>query len=274
MRDEWVGTSETDPIQVDFLRDDEAGTPGRLGMTFAPGMWAGSVGGRWERDLATDMRALEEEHETDVLVSLMEGHEYRGYRIPELLERDSFGGIEVLRFAIEDMGVPREAESEGFEAFVGDVVQRMKQGQNVVIHCRGGVGRTGTLAACVLVALGRHSADEAIAAVREARKGTVQTREQEDFVRLFEGMVKTQGNEGDAMAAEDKSDGPTVVPAEVIEGLEAVRRSGANMVERAHVLVLAKRMGYRQTVRWVEDRPEEYARGVSLGFEAVPEEGE
>ncbi len=51
------------------------------------------------------------------------------------------------------------------------------------------------------------------------------------------------------MAAEDKSDGPVEVPADVLEGLEAVRRSGANMVERAHVLVLAKRMGYRRTVR-------------------------
>jgi protein-tyrosine phosphatase len=46
----------------------------------------------------------------------------------------------------------------------------------------------------VLVALGDHTADEAIAAVREARKGTVQTREQEDFVRLFEGTVRTRGN--------------------------------------------------------------------------------
>lgn len=194
MRDEWVGTSETDPILVDFLPNDELGTPGRLGMTFAPGMWAGSVGGRWERDLAADIRALEEEYDTDVLVSLMEDQEYRGYRIPELLERDSIGGIEILRFAIKDMGVPREAESKGFEAFVRDVVRRTEQGQNVVVHCRGGLGRTGTLAACVLVALGRHTADEAIAVVREARKGTVQTREQEDFVRLFEGMVRTRGN--------------------------------------------------------------------------------
>ena len=133
MRDEWVGTSETNPIQVDFLPDDEVGTPGRLGMTFAPGMWAGSVRGRWERYLAADMRALEEEHETDVLVSLMEDHEYRGYQIPELLEKDRFGGIEILRSAIEDMGVPREAESEGFEAFVKDVVRRLEQGQNVVV---------------------------------------------------------------------------------------------------------------------------------------------
>jgi hypothetical protein len=64
MRDEWVGTSETDPIPVNLLPDDEVGTPGRLGMTFAPGMWAGSVRGRWERDLVVDMRTLEKEHET------------------------------------------------------------------------------------------------------------------------------------------------------------------------------------------------------------------
>jgi rhodanese-related sulfurtransferase len=162
---EWVGTSETDPIQVDFLPDGEMGAPGRLGMTFAPGMWAGSVGGRWERDLAADVRALEEEHETDVLVSLMEDHEYHGYRIPDLLEEDRVGNIEILRFAIEDMGVPQEADSEKFEAFVGDVVQQLEECQNVVVHCRGGLGRTGTLAACVLVALGRHTAEEAVAAV-------------------------------------------------------------------------------------------------------------
>ena len=196
MRYEWVRTSETDPISVDLLSDDEVGTPGRLGMTFAPGMWAGSVRGRWERDLAADMRVLEEEHETDVLVSLMEDHEYRGYRIPELLEQESIGNIEILRFAIEDMGVPREAESERFQTFVQDVVRRLEEDQNVVVHCRGGLGRTGTLAACVLVALGRHAADEAIAAVREARKGTIQTREQEDFVRLFEGVVREGGPSG------------------------------------------------------------------------------
>jgi protein-tyrosine phosphatase len=140
------------------------------------------------------MRTLEEEHETNVLVSLMEDHEYGGYQIPELLEQDRFRNAEILRFAIEDMDVPQEAESEGFEAFVEDVVQRLERGQNVVVRCRGGLGRTGTLAACVLVALGRHTADEAIGAVREARKGTIQTREQEDFVRIFEGLVRNRGN--------------------------------------------------------------------------------
>jgi protein-tyrosine phosphatase len=198
VRDEWVRNSETDPILVDFLPDDEVRTPGRLGMTFAPGMRTTSLSGRWERNLAADLQALEEEYEINVLVSLMEDHEYHGYRIPQLLEKDRLGGIEILRFAIEDMSVPREAESEMFEGFVQDVVGRLEQGQNIVVHCRGGLGRTGTVAACVLVTLGRHTADEAIGAVRTARKGTVQTREQEDFVRLFEETVRARGNEREA----------------------------------------------------------------------------
>ena len=68
---------------------------------------------------------------------------------------------------------------------------------------------------------------------------------------------------------EERKDRPVVVPADVLEGLETVKRSGAHMVERTHVLVLAKRLGFRQTVRWVEEHPEEYARGISHGFEAA-----
>ena len=67
-------------------------------------------------------------------------------------------------------------------------------------------------------------------------------------------------------AGEEQGREPVVVPTGVLEGLEAVRQSGAHMMERTHVLVLAKRMGYRQTVRWDEENPKDYARGVSHGF--------
>lgn len=75
-------------------------------------------------------------------------------------------------------------------------------------------------------------------------------------------------------AEKEQEGGPVVVPPAVLEGLEAVKRSGAHMVERTQVLVLAKRMGYRRTVLWVEEYPDEYAHGIFHGFEAAPGEEE
>jgi protein-tyrosine phosphatase len=195
MDQERTMTSETDPIFVDFVPRDETALPGLLGMTFAPGMKALGQRGRWDRDLEADLRVLRDDYGTDTLVSVMEEHEYRGYGIPEFFERDLIGGIEVLRFAIEDMNVPKEAEATEYEALIRDVLDRMRQGKNVVVHCRGGLGRTGTVAACVLVALGRHTAEDAIETVRKARRGTIQTDEQEGFVRRFEETLREREGE-------------------------------------------------------------------------------
>ncbi len=96
-------------------------------------MKAGTTHGewRWERDLGADMRKLKE-LETDVLVSVMEEHEYRHYEIPDLYEKDEIEGVEILRFAIRDMGIPEEAELESYRAFVGDVVGLLRREKDVV----------------------------------------------------------------------------------------------------------------------------------------------
>ncbi len=66
-----------------------------------------------------------------------------------------------------------------------------------VVHCRGGLGRTGTVAASVLVALGHDDPDEAIRLVRSVRsERAVETPEREEYVRRFARERRTENEEG------------------------------------------------------------------------------
>ena len=64
---------------------------------------------------------------------------------------------------------------EGFKA----------DGKKVLIHCWGGTGRTGTMAAAYWIARG-DTADQAIAKIRQVRPGAVETTEQRARLQEFE----------------------------------------------------------------------------------------
>ncbi len=67
----------------------------------------------------------------------------------------------------------------------------------------------------------------------------------------------------------DPDRSPVTVPREVLEGIEAVRRSGlTNMLDRPRVADLAHELGFEAAARWVGENRELYARGVFEGFEA------
>ncbi len=178
-------TSESHPIRVDFLPQEEIGLPGRLGMTLAPGKKSEGADGVWERDLATDLARLAEEYRVEVLVSLMERIEYSYLKVPDLLQKAEERGLEVVHLPIPDGGAPVDPEADRYGPLVEDVAERLKKGQTVVVHCRGGQGRSGMLAASVLVALG-HPAVKALEIVRDTREGAVETPEQEDRVHFLQ----------------------------------------------------------------------------------------
>jgi ADP-ribosyl-[dinitrogen reductase] hydrolase len=54
-------------------------------------------------------------------------------------------------------------------------------GGRVLVHCRGGLGRAGTVAACLLVELGVAPQD-AIRRVRAARPNAIETAAQERYI--------------------------------------------------------------------------------------------
>lgn len=58
------------------------------------------------------------------------------------------------------------------------------------------------------------------------------------------------------------------VPADVLEGLEAVRTSGkTNMLNVPMVVKLALEVGFPEAALWVREHKAQYAAGVLRGFE-------
>ena len=160
--------------------------PGVLGMTLLPGKrgtspWSGTV---HARDLDRDLDDLKALYGTGVLVSLIEPHEYGTWGLTsEHAYREALAarGFALLGLPVPDMGTPNQDQLDAWHALVQDVAARLRRGEAVIVHCLGGLGRTGMLVATVLARLGL-APEEAMGATRSARPGTIQTRAQERVI--------------------------------------------------------------------------------------------
>jgi ADP-ribosyl-[dinitrogen reductase] hydrolase len=83
---------------------------------------------------------------------------------------------------IVDVSIPDQRFEDKWESAGEEVRALLRGGRDVLVHCRGGLGRAGTITARLLVELGMEPA-EAIARVRAVRPGAIETPEQERFVR-------------------------------------------------------------------------------------------
>jgi len=138
-------TSLTHPLSITFI--DGLEVPGRLGITMCPGrkqkMWA--------RDLQRDIQVLSKSS-CNVLVSAITRKELSDMGISDLKVRAKQNKIESIQVSISNKWVPNSLDE--FFHLTTTLVERMRSGKCVVVHCDSGKGRTSLVTAALLIHLG------------------------------------------------------------------------------------------------------------------------
>jgi len=184
MLNSTVRTSATDPLRIDAVEVGPAG--GRLGLTFCPGKWGeGLYGARWQRDLDADIEAIVQWGAGD-LVTLIEDHEFALLGVAGLRAAAQARGLAWHHLPIKDMRPPDHRFEKSWSTVGPKLIGRLIRGGQVLVHCRGGLGRAGTVGARILVEAGIR-ANDAIAMVRAARPGAIETDAQERYIYEFGG---------------------------------------------------------------------------------------
>jgi protein-tyrosine phosphatase len=130
--------------------------PGKLALAARPrgGEWLGDEIAGWQQAgiaRVVSLLTVEEERDLDLVNEAAEA---------------KARGVKFTAFPFPDRGVPN-SESEVVAALKGAEAD-LASGRNVVIHCRQGIGRSGVMAACLLVNTGL-DATKAVEAISSAR---------------------------------------------------------------------------------------------------------
>jgi len=182
-----IRTSEMDPLQI---AEVTVGT-GIVGITLCPGKHGDSVfGDGWQRDLATDIAAIRD-WAASAVVTLIEDHEFEMLGVEGLPDAVREAGLELHHLPVADVTAPTP-EFETRWVYAGARVrERLRAGERVLVHCRGGLGRAGSVAARLLIESGAEPG-EAIRQVRAVRPGAIETPEQERWVLAQQAVDATR----------------------------------------------------------------------------------
>jgi protein-tyrosine phosphatase len=144
--------------------------PGRLALAARP------RGGDWLEDEIAGWKEIG----INAVLSLLTREEEADLGLRNESQIVKAHGMEFLTLPIADRQVPI-SESE-MAAVLDHLNVRLSSGKNVVMHCRQGVGRSGLLAACLLISKGMDP-NAAVKKVSAARGVSIpETREQREWI--------------------------------------------------------------------------------------------
>jgi ADP-ribosyl-[dinitrogen reductase] hydrolase len=181
-----VRTSKTNPIEIATI--PVTGVTGAIGVTFCPGKKGPSLFGTpWDRCLDTDLACIVEWGATTI-VTLMEPAEFHELQVSALGKAVKAAGLNWFHLPIRDGGAPSPEFEESWRTVGASLRDRLRRGERILVHCRGGRGRAGMIAAVLLVEMGEDP-EAAIRRVRSARPGAIETLEQCAYVRSCRSVV-------------------------------------------------------------------------------------
>lgn len=151
--------------------------PGKLALSARP------RGGDWLTDDVADWRRAG----VDTVLSLLTPGEEHDLSLGNEARDVKAQGMKFLPFPVPDCEVP-ESEAKTAEA-LEKVDADLSAGRNVVMHCRQGIGRTGLMAACLLVMKGS-SPEAAVKSLSAARGISVpETTEQRRWIDHYAAVL-------------------------------------------------------------------------------------
>ena len=133
------------------------------------GPWRGRLaiatrprGGEWLQDEVRRWRQAG----IDLVISVLESDEAAQLELLDEAKAEDANGIRFISFPIPDRGVPASVPAS--LALMTTVSSALAEGKNVAVHCRQSIGRSGLIAAGILVNSGVHP-EQAIKTVSDAR---------------------------------------------------------------------------------------------------------
>jgi protein-tyrosine phosphatase len=155
---------------------------GRLYLMSCPGRQGMDDQGRvWRRDLQADLDQLAH-HGIEAVITLLPEEEMQHYQVLDLPQAIAKRDWVWWHWPVTDRAIADEHISKQIQATAPKLRDILQKGGGIAIHCAAGLGRTGTLAAQLLVMQGVEP-DQAILEIRQARRGSIETLAQEQAVR-------------------------------------------------------------------------------------------
>ena len=174
---------------MDFNKYDYVepkGVNGKILITSFPGL--GENGIFQEVNFQTQLNVLQKNNCSSI-TSLVEDKEFdKMCNKKQFIENIYIHNIKWYHLPISDLSSPDSEFKYKWQTKKVLLKNELIEGKNILLHCWGGKGRAGTVAAILLIEFGENN-NEAIKIVRMRRKGAIESKNQEEFILNYRSLA-------------------------------------------------------------------------------------